>query len=356
VPVYFVYRCHYNAPSEKHVLRFEYDTVLDWAKTHFKPIVDEHEASRHAEEVLGGLHVYSFDSLFHYAAVNDVSPPRKMADVKEWFQLMYGGDSAKSGPHHIQVLTDDDELEMAVYVFDDHYRAAKPGKADFLLLDGWELPAGDSDEPLPKLPKTSAVTPKGDGEGSVFVVSLDADDSSNLSDRSEYGHGRRIDGVRVPDLVRYLLVHPNEEDYGALYVLREALEPLFRTRKGPEVGFRDAIRKNPADLTNWAAYSDWLVEHDLPPAGLHLLELALRAKEYSSGRANRDPKLDRVKVTEHAAQVSKHESRWPDPPIPSYRSHDTYAQFLFFDDRWAAAHPTLAAGILTFASRWDVLT
>jgi hypothetical protein len=24
-----------------------------------------------------------------------------------------------------------------------------------------------------------------------------------------------------------------------------------------------------------------------------------------------------------------------------------------FDDRWAVAHPTLAAGIFQFASRWD---
>ncbi|MDY3551640.1 hypothetical protein R5W24_000718 [Gemmata sp. JC717] len=34
----------------------------------------------------------------------------------------------------------------------------------------------------------------------------------------------------------------------------------------------------------------------------------------------------------------------------------SFEQFIFFDDRWAAAHPTLAKGIFTFASRWDVLT
>ena len=36
MPVYFVYRCHEGAPSEKYVRRFEYDTVLDWAKAVWK--------------------------------------------------------------------------------------------------------------------------------------------------------------------------------------------------------------------------------------------------------------------------------------------------------------------------------
>jgi uncharacterized protein (TIGR02996 family) len=355
VAVYFVYRSHYGTPSEKHVRRFEFDTVLDWAKANFRPVAGEDAACEYGEILLGGLDVYSFGSIFLDAAANNLVFPREMADVEEWFQGMYVQGTAH-GPHHIQVLTDDDEIELAVYVFDDHYRAENPGKADFLLLEGWGLPAGDSDKPLPILPKTNGVEPKGDGEGSVFVVTLDADNSSNLSDLSEYGHGRRIDGVRVPDLVRYLLVNPNEEDYGALYVLRESLEPLFHEQQGPEAGFRDAIRKDPGDLTSWAAYSDWLVEHDLPPAGLHLLELALREREYEHDRGNRDPRFDCVKVSEHAAQASKNEGRWPDAPAETPSPRDTYAQFLFFDDRWAAAHPTLAAGILTFASRWDVLT
>jgi uncharacterized protein (TIGR02996 family) len=150
-------------------------------------------------------------------------------------------------------------------------------------------------------------------------------------------------------------VEYDDLDFG-LRELRDNLRALLRKRKGAETGFRTAIRKNPGDSTNWAAYSDWLVEHDLPPAGLHLLDQALRAKEFGDARDNRKPKLDCVKVTEHAAQASKHEGRWPDEPFMWFTPNDTFAQFIFFDDRWAAAHPTLATGILTFASRWDVLT
>jgi uncharacterized protein (TIGR02996 family) len=354
VAVYFVYRSHYGTPSEKHVRRFEYDSVLDWAKAHFKPIADSDAAFEYGEQLLGGLDVYSFGSIFRTAAENNRPPPRTMADVRHWFGGMYGGHTTTVGPHHVQVLTDDDEIEMAVYVFDDHYRAAKPGKADFLLLDGWELPAGESSKPAPKLPRTVRMVPEGDGEGTVYSASLFVLDSANLSELSAPG---RIDGVRIPDLARHLLLHTDEDafDFG-LQEVRDNLHALLRRRKGQETGFRNAIRKDPAELTNWAAYSDWLVERDLPPAGLHLLEQALRAKDFSDARDNRKPKLDCVKVTEHAAQASKHEGRWPDEPFMWFSPNDTFAQFLFFDDRWAAAHPTLAAGILTFASRWDVLT
>src|SRR5262249_44798505 len=182
--VYFVYRCHYGTPSEKHVRRFEYDSVLDWAKAVFKTVGDREAAFKYGEDLLGGLDVYSFGSMF---ATDEDTPPRRpprtMADVKAWFQGMYVGEE-KHGPHHIQILTDDDEIEMAVYVFDDHYRAKHPGKADFLLLDGWELPAGESDGSQPELPKTRAVEPAGEGKGRVYVVKLYADESCNLMDLS----------------------------------------------------------------------------------------------------------------------------------------------------------------------------
>lgn len=350
--VYFVYRCHYGAPSEKHVRRFEYDTVLEWAQAVFRQLPND-EAYEYAEKLLDGLEVYSFGSMFR---TDDEHPPRErprtMEDVGGWFSDMYD-QGQENGSHHIQVLTDDDEREMAVYVFDDHYRAANPGKADFLLLDGWELPAGASDAPTPALPETNPYDKPGTGDGSVYLFSLFCSDSCNLSDLSPPG---RIDGLRLPDLAGHLLLYPDKDGLGfGLMELEEALQVVL-LEEGEDEGFRSAIREQPGELTHWAAYSDWLVERDLPPAGIHLLDRALRLKTFSGGRKNRNPELDRAKATAHVAQVCKHEGRWPDEPFLWFSPRDTFVQFLFFDDRWAAAHPTLAAGLITFASRWDVLS
>jgi hypothetical protein len=98
------------------------------------------------------------------------------------------------------------------------------------------------------------------------------------------------------------------------------------------------------------------MERGQPPAGLYLLESALRAPRTSWGGAtdNRDPALDLVKVTPHLAQVCKHEGHWTCERSPMWR--DSYTQWIYFDDRWVAANPTLAAGLLRFAERWDVLS
>jgi uncharacterized protein (TIGR02996 family) len=348
--VYFVYRCHYNAPSEKHVRRFEYDTVLDWAKAVFKQLPGDDAGWRYAKDLLGGLYVYSFGDLFAIGDEDEeLPPPRTMRDVHNWFHKMYV-DEHKNGPHHIQILTDDDELEMAVYVFDDHYRKANPGKADFLLLDGWELPDGDADGTW-ALPRTARVRdlagkPKSGGPVS-YACFLAHYDSANL----DLSGGARVANVRVPDLARYILTEwADSEMEGEWETLRLALEKRLKSPRGDDAGFLKAIRKQPAELTNWGVYSDWLQERDEPVAGVKLLRDALARADVEDGsvKKNRKPSKDLIRVTPHMVQACFHTASWG--------KTDLYHQWIFFDDRWAAAHPTLAAGILTFASRWDVLS
>jgi uncharacterized protein (TIGR02996 family) len=352
--VYFVYRCHYGSPSEKHVRRFEYDTVLDWAKAVWRLHETREEANHYGKELFTGLDTDAFHTLFRTYSEHPMPHcPRTMTDVKRWFDAFYCEEVAH-GAHHIQCLTEWGDNQRSIYVFDDHYRAKKPGKADFLLLDGWELPAGASEASLPKLPRSNRVEPSGAGEGILYFADTYIDCKYNLEDLCE---ARHIRGLRVPDLARYLLQQTNlDEGEYALNIVRDGLLDVLKKPKGEEAGFLVAIRDQPGDFTNWGVYSDWLQDRDRPPAGLHLLDLALRAKECGFGRESRRPELDLVKATPHMAQVCKHEGRYPDSPGNQLTEADWFEQFIFFDDRWAAAHPTLAAGILTFASRWDVLT
>ena len=355
MPVYFVYRCHYGAPNEKHVRRFEYDSVLEWARAVWRLHDTREEANRYGREVFTGLDTDAFHTLF---CTYDGHPmphrPRSMADVKRWFGAFYCEEEAH-GSHHIQCLTEWGDNQRAVYVFDDHYRALKPGKADFFLLDGWELPAGGSDASAPRLPKTGRVEPRGGGEGTLYFIDTYVDCKYNLEDLCESFH---VHGLRVPDLARYLLLHPDGEaiDSFALAKVRAGLVEALANPAGEDAGFLTAIRDEPQENTHWAAYSDWLYDRDRPAAGVRLFELALRAEACATGGDHRRAALDRVKATAHLAQVCKHQGRYPDRPGDDLTEYDWFEQFIFFDDRWAAAHPTLAAGVLTFAARWDVLT
>jgi hypothetical protein len=113
--VHFVYRCHYAGPSEKHVRHFpEDDTVLAFFRRVWRPIADQHEAYRYAEEVLG-FSVYSAGGLFMRIAEKSLPPP---ATQKELHGALGRGlyvNEMTCSEHAVQVYTDDDELEMALY-------------------------------------------------------------------------------------------------------------------------------------------------------------------------------------------------------------------------------------------------
>jgi uncharacterized protein (TIGR02996 family) len=268
-----------------------------------------------------------------------------MADVEAAFDGMYVRRKAH-GPHHLQIHTDDDELDMAVYVFDDHYRAANPGKADFLLNDGWQLPAEAA--PVGSFAPSTSVNNlfTWRGEGASYLCFLAYYDSHNFDLAGPYC----VPGARLPALAQALLTECLDVELrGENDLIRAQLEEHLYRASGEEAGFLTAIQDDPEEQTHWLAYTDWLVERDRPPASLHLLECAVRTSppryEYLKGR---DPNKDLHQFTPHLIQVCKH--------IQTFGSDDLYHQWILFDDLWAAAHPSLANGILTFASCWDVLS
>jgi uncharacterized protein (TIGR02996 family) len=337
--VHFVYRCYYNAPSERHIRRFEFDTVLDWFRSIWKPIPDEKKARQHAEELLGGVAGSMFAHLFVAIAEQELPRPENTDEILEGFQDVYI-EEEDHGPHHLEMLTEDGN-QTAVHLLDDHFRGLHPGLTDFLLLDGWELP-GDVRPSHPVRDR-----------GTLHALSLFTECKYNLEDLDGPS---QVAGVRVPELCRHVLTQPNEKalEYG-LRSLRRSLRKLLAAPGGEDAGFRAAIRDHPDEEVHWAVYSDWLQDRGQPPAGLYLLEAALRAAKVGGARKNRDPARDLVKVTPHMAQVCKHEGSWT-PSFPGAGFRESYTQWIFFDDCWAAAHPTLADGILRFASRWDVLS
>lgn len=353
MPVYFVHRCGFGSPTELFVCRFDFDTVLAWVRAAWRNFATREQGERYARELFPGMNVDAFHHIFHANSEYALAEaPRDMNEAGLWFDAIYCEDVAH-GPHHIQALTEWSDNQRAIYVFDDHYRAANPGKADFLLNRGWELPAGASDGSAPELDAALAASEPG-GEGRLYFCDAYIGSKYNLDDLDPL---RCVAGVRLPNLVQFVLAYPapDELDY-ALYKLHAGLVEVLRAPVGEDAGFQTAIRDQPNEGTHWAAYSDWLQERDLPPAGLYLLAQALRSKACGIVEKNHKPELDLVQVTPHCAQACKHEGCWTEQPQPGLTEDDTFVRFIFFDDRWAAANPSLAKGILTFASRWDVLT
>jgi uncharacterized protein (TIGR02996 family) len=354
--VYFVYRCSYGAPTEKFVFRFEHDTIVAWAKDVWRSFDTRAAAKEYAAQVFSPLVAEPLGSLFSLDTYEPVTrAPRTFAEVKAWIGSCHYCEEEEHGRNYLQYMPDWDDNQRGIYVFDEAFRTKHAAKVAFLLHSDWALPAGASAARAPKLPQTTAVEPAGTGAGRLYVACGYVDCKYNLEDLMPADH---IDGLRLPDLAAHVLCATCDTDNWPLPLrrLEVALDELLEKPKGEDAGFLKALRAHPDDRTAWGAYSDWLTDRDLPPAGVHLLDRALRRASACLREKNYKPELDLVRVHEHAATACLHEGCWTDAPQPGISDSDSFVQYYLFDDCWCAAHPELARGALTFASRWDVLT
>ena len=359
MPVYFAYRSHYRNPAAVHVRQFDADTVVGWFRGIWKPIPEDRSApypsAEYADRLIG-RRVYSFANLFERIAEHGWPPPRGMRELADRLQYALYVTEMTHGPHHVQILTDDDELEMAVYVFDGHYATRHPDRVAWLTREDWRLPDGAADggallRGARKAKKLVA------GEGCTYFAHFAAYDSGSLTDLEDMRQCGRVDGVRVADFPRYLFAADgyaqDEEARETLGVdlmqLLSGLPAYLKAVRGDEKALAAAVRSSPDDLAAWSAMSDWLAERGRPDGGAHVLARVLAGYRPDSGSLNdtRNPKKDHVSVQRHVAQACKHVARWGDD--------DLYHHLILFDDLWAAAHPDLAASILRFASKWNAL-
>jgi uncharacterized protein (TIGR02996 family) len=172
----------------------------------------------------------------------------------------------------------------------------------------------------------------------------------------------RIEGVRLPQLARFLSGAESAEDDEWPLILRDLREVMLRTPRGlhrMEKAFLKEIRNDPHADAAWDVYGDWLEERSRKRAELTLLERGLEAickkpaGRYSGEmQPKRGKNLGRWLVQDHVAQASLHTAT-----LQYRRSrHEMYAFWVLFDDLWAGAHPDLATNLLRLLDRWDVLS
>jgi uncharacterized protein (TIGR02996 family) len=385
VSVYFVYRSHYGTPSLNHLRTFPDDSVLAWFQRHWQGTADDREADEYADKLFG-CYVYGFSSLFEAITEHSLRPPASSAALKKALEEhLYVEGRILYRPHVIQVLTDDDELEMAYFFFDDHFLAQHADRAAFLLREGWRLPADWAAGAFRPGVSVRKLEPAGRGEGTTYLAFLAWYDSGNLGNLQGPW---AIRGVRVPDLARHLATTvpaPGHRSEGGwpfeLKLLRSQL--LDVTAKAPreEKALLRAIRAQPDEAASWQVHADWLEEHG--QGRNTILERAFRASgRYSVGyicnsldtsrfigeslaearkqlaelmeefgdRKKNDPRKTLLQADDHVAQLCLHAGRW------SWSETDQYHRWVLFDDLWASGQPALANAILRYAQRWDVLT
>jgi len=356
VSVYFVYRSHDDNPGAFHVKVFPHDTVLEWCRSIWVgiPRGDDHPdaATDRAEEVLGCV-VGGFDMLFVTIHNQAWAKPKTMTAAARYFEEALYNQAVKFGQHHLQLLGEDDDLQTAVYLFDDHYVNKNRHRATFLMRTDWRLPDGASEEELkPKgVPNTAKLVR---GVGVTYFAHFATYDIGMLSDLPNRDLRGVVAAVRVADFPRYLFAmrnrlaeNPDDETLShELCQLVRGLDVVIEKAKGDEKAFLAALTADPDDYGVWCAYSYWRMERDRLPL---LADVLLLYEPYWDAiEGTRQAMMDDALTQTHVAQLSKHVGRLEG-------GADRFHHFILFDDEWANAHRDLAASILRTASRWDPL-
>lgn len=337
--VYIVYRSHYEGPSGKHVRKLDGDSVLGWFQSVWGRAKQADDLWEWVEAELG-CHVYGFETIFKAARDNDLPPPESDRELNAYLaDHLYVEGEFFHEPHALQVWTNDDEIEMAYFFFDDHFLEEHPGRAAYLLHEDWRLPTTSGERPYASSIEAKEIDPPGSGTGTTYLVFLAFYDSMSLDLEGPW----RIDGVRLPELAEYLRDAEPDGDWPfELKLLRSQLPP--DDSAGPSLRIAmERVARLPLRQIGGTLETSKIGFGTVEEAAAELEGIVNNLPPMKRGF---DPSKARVSTESHIAQLCPH-TGWED---------EMYHQWILFDDLWAGAHPDLAEGLLRYAKRWDVLT
>lgn len=405
--VFFVCRSQYEVPLGHRIVEFQSSTLLDWFHDNWisedlrkwmleppqegawvpadKPesewtdedVIAIHNYDpihKHTEELLNGG-VYGFTDVWEAMAKWGKTPPRDARELRKFVSTInyYGEITFDDGA--LQCLTDDDEIEIAWYLFDDVYAKRNPERVAYLLRPTWELPETASIETgVPASDKSRDLSDSGDTptDGVVYCVFLSSQDGMTLLDLTG---AYRFSGVRLPTFAKFLRSRevPVEKNHS------DSLEPnwpdeliLLRalSHSNDETSFAEFLAGLGTDVLNHRAaparaFSDFRYKIKQPdflagPGRSYLDDFErLESHMEASRKENRsvwDQEMlpARIQASDHVCQIRFHER------LNAKDGHDyepvnyTWA-YIFFDDHWVAANPDLAQSILHYASGWQAL-
>ncbi|WP_344970846.1 hypothetical protein [Streptosporangium fragile] len=353
---YFVYRTHYEGPLGKRIRRLPDATVLGWFRRAWAAVVDDvlEDADAWIEAELGGG-VYGLASFFERVRDRRIPAPESWEGLRDLLrEHLYVEGGLRVDAHSVRVRTDDDEVELPYFFFDDALAAAYPDRVAYLLHEAWPLPddavavsrpsPGEAVRvwPSPAGPPSAGcpagAVPDGGGAGAggtgtthagtTHAVLLTFYDSDSICWQPPFS----FPGVRLPELAAHLRTTTGglERWPHELLVLRALVAPgddgigpaLDRCNRWPSFGER-----TPDEL---------LGGHSVAHA------FALRNLDVEKYDNGRDPDRTLLRDGGHLAQMSVH--------MDEFFGHQ---QWFLFDDVWAGRHGDLARSLLHYATDWD---
>lgn len=192
--IYFAYRNGYKENS-RHLKIFESDSILTFFQENWEKICDEENNSFID---LFGVKVYGFP-IWQMDDSPKPGPPKNIIELIEIIEKYIYSNEVDGNENCIQVFTDDDEIELAWYVFNEEYK-----NENWDIVSIWfqeKLPTNFGSIGVSLNCETNLILPKGEGVGNTYFASVRIEDSEHLESMDGI---YQIKGVRLPDFLGYL--------------------------------------------------------------------------------------------------------------------------------------------------------
>lgn len=331
--IFFAFRSGYEKAS-KYIKEFEADSVLDWFQSNW----DAFQGEYGCEENVLGVHVYGFPIEDEDLEEGQKVPaPKSLAQLKSKIDEYIYSNEIKTSVNCIQVLTDDDEIELAWYVFDEIFKDKYPEKV--AIWDNEYLPHEYGE--IGQLLKGTYVEilPKDKDKGCVYYGSSSIYDGANF----EYLEGLyKIENIRLPSFLNYLrnneinLKKDNEDSCG----FNELLFFQFVAKQLPNSDFQEILE-----------YLGKIPLTEFNTIGIEAINDYTLAEVLELEKAeNNLPKNSFIKVSKHCCE-------WNTVTLCPLNDElvDTFHNyFVLFDDLWVEKNELLAKNLAQFTKTWEL--
>lgn len=346
--VYLLYREPYNRENCKYVKRFPNHDLLSWIHHLWEIVLGSEDGDELGKNVANffGAKMYGF--WFYDILEEKIGKPATVGDAAEIFSRVgYITDVKTNQRNFIQMLTDDDELGLAFYLFDHTYLEEKPELAAYLSIEGFNLPTQ-------KQPGSSNLPSKGlslffesylfyaahldEIEAPVFIANLDLAGLPNYLATSTPLKNWRIELMilRACSLDRKGKVHSFDQMINELLSYKFAFwNEFMRTYEGEERKF--------------------LWEGDI----LKIKQVLDKKHELFISSPHFSHKIDgglhKIQRENNLFQIGIFVEDWGGVPMIDVEPGFLYDHWVFFESSWAEEFPYLANSIEQYFTRWDVL-
>lgn len=334
--IYFVYRSPYGNQNGKYLKVFEAPSILAWF---------QHNWDKISNPDFLGQEVYGLNDWKRLE-----SYPNSYEELFEEIDEKCYNNRTEL----IQVQTDDDEIHLVWYVFDEVFRNEnKKQLTAYLIYEPYQLPLTFAQYPVFYTDLPVTVYPfSGNNLGNTYLITNGLPhDFYNENEFDLLYPPLKIAGISVSDLFNFLLSHEVDKDFVDLIDLKHLLTIYpkeyfwhFLTH------FEELALKYGEDLSD-SHTVDYIVDNVINGDFEKWRESLLGNRHQYRNELKKDiPKLiskfsvsPYLVVSEHLIQVS----------IPD---GDCFYYWLIFDDYWASANLDLAESILSYRYKWNCLT